>query len=341
MRRVLAAALALVLSLPLAAQAQEERDPAMASLGPNCKEDYEAYILGPYPRAFAQSPDKRRCGYATGGDSRQLVEATALKSCGPTCTVTKRSPEVQPDDKLTPAEMRPAQRDPTSRYRGPKEAVGVLIWSPGSTPNALPSRNSTAAFVRTFNEAKWDVWRVDRTEPGQNTLKGAQDVLSQAIEKVKGAGYQRIVLAGQSAGGFISLILAARRTDIEAAIATAPAIRGDMTEKKVDDLQRALKEFDAVLSVRKNPATRLAVALFSADPFEPSAVQRGTIIERRAKELGWPILLIDRPEGLIGHDAGRGVPFAIRHRDCLLRFVELPKLEGGMHDCNAILRAPR
>ena len=98
--RVLVAALALlVLSLPLAARAQEERDPAMEALGPNCMKDYEAYLLGPYPRAFALSPDKARCGYATGGDSRQLVEATALKSCGPTCTITKRSPEVIADDK--------------------------------------------------------------------------------------------------------------------------------------------------------------------------------------------------------------------------------------------------
>ena len=339
--KALAVALALVLALPLATQAQEERDPAMASLGPNCKEDYEAYILSPYPRAFAQSPDKRRCSYRAGGDSRELVEAAALKSCGPTCSITKRSPDVPADDKLTPAEMRPAQRDPTSRYRGPKEAVGVVICSPGSTPNALPSRNSTAAFVRSFNEAKWDVWRVDRTGPGENTGKGGLEVLNHAIDKLKAAGYQRIVLAGQSVGAFLSLVLAARRTDIEAAIAMAPAIRGDLSDKKAADLQRVLKEFDSIFSVRKNEATRIAVALFSADEFEPSAIQRATILERRARELGWPILLIDRPDGLVGHDAGRGVPFAMRHRDCLLRFVELAKLEGGMHDCNAILRAPR
>lgn len=64
-------------------------------------------------------------------------------------------------------------------------------------------------------------------------------------------------------------------------------------------------------------------------------------MERRARSDAWPILLIDRPDGLPGHNAGRGVPFALRYRDCLLRFVELPALDGGIHDCPSIMRAVR
>jgi acetyl esterase/lipase len=330
------------LLLSFAAAAQEERDPALqSSLGEQCKARYETYLLSPYPRAFAVSADKGRCGYSAGGTSADKVNETALRGCGNNCQIITKSPELKPDEELTPAEMRPAMRDPTSRHRGPQESVGAVIWSPGSTPNTSPSRNSTAAFVRTFNEAKWDVWRVDRTGPGQNTLKGAMDVLNQAVDRVKAAGYRKIVLAGQSAGGFISLILGARRNDIDAAIATAPAVRGDLTDKKPEELQRVLREFDAIFSVRINPNTRMAVALFDKDQFEPSANQRVTILQRRARSQGWPILLIDQPEGLAGHDVGRGVPFALRYRDCLLRFVELPTLEGGIHDCPAIMRAPR
>jgi dienelactone hydrolase len=341
MRRVAAVAM-LVLLAGGSAAAQEERDPALeARLGPACKSRYDTYLLGPYPRAFALSADKKGCAYSAGGESQQAVEAAALRTCGATCAIAARSPDLAPDEEITPADMRPAQRDPTSRHRGPSEAVGAIIWSPGSTPNSRPSRNSTAAFVRPFNEAKWDVWRVDRSEPGQNTLKGAVDVLNKAIDRVKGAGYRRIVLTGQSVGGFISLALAARRTDIDAAIATAPAIRGDLTDKKPEELQRVLREFDAIFSKRANPKTRLAIALFDRDEYEPSVAQRVTIMERRARSEGWPILLIERPDGLSGHNAGRGVPFALRYRDCLMRFIELPELAAGVHDCPAILRAGR
>ena len=143
------------------------------------------------------SPDKGRCSFAAGGNSREAAEASALKSCGANCSIAARSPDLLPDDQITPAETRLAQRDPTSRYRGPTDSIGAIVWSPDSTPNSVPSRNSRAAYVRTFNEARWDVWRVDRTEPGQNTLKGAIEVLNHAVDKVKGAGYRKIVLASQ------------------------------------------------------------------------------------------------------------------------------------------------
>lgn len=340
--RWLAALFALVLA-STGARAQEERDPAFAAqLGANCKERYEAYLLGPYPRAFALSPDRSRCGYSSGGGGQHPNEALALRSCGPTCTIVKRSPPVGPEAEFAPPEMFPAERDPTSRYLGPDKASGALIWSPGSTaPNVIPSRFSTAPFVRSFNEAKWDIWRVDRTGPGEQTRRGGVLALNRAIDKVKKAGYRRIVLAGQSAGGFLSIYLGARRTDIEAVIATAPAVSGNLTDKKAEVTIKALKEFDELFAVRRNPRTRIAVALFSADEYEPSALQRATLLQRRAEEKGWPILLIDRPEGIYGHHAGQQVPFALRYRDCLLRFVDLPALDGGVHDCASITNLGR
>ena len=325
------------------ALAQEARDPAFAAqLGTSCKERYETYLLGPYPRVFALSPDRTRCASYAGGGGREPLEALALKSCGPTCTIVKRSPPIPPEAEFAPAEMFPAERDPTSRHLGPEKAVGALIWSPGSTAqNVIPSRFSTAPFVRPFNEAKWDVWRVDRTGPGEQTRRGGVLALNRAIEKVKAAGYRRVILAGQSAGAFLSIYLGARRTDIEAVIATAPAVSGDLSEKKAADMIKALKEFDELFAVRRNPRTRIAVALFSADEYEPSALQRAVLMKRRADEMGWPILLIDRPEGIYGHYAGQQVPFALRYRDCLLQFVDLPALDGGVHDCAQITRQRR
>ncbi|HYC64632.1 MAG TPA: alpha/beta hydrolase [Reyranellaceae bacterium] len=338
MRSAAVATLLLFAALP--ALAQEERDVGFAAqLGANCKERYEAYLLGPYPRVFALSPDRTRCASYAGGGGREPIEALALKSCGPTCTIVKRSPPVPPEAEFAPPEMFPAERDATSRHLGPDKAVGALIWSPGSTAtNVIPSRFSTAPFVRAFNEAKWDVWRVDRTGPGEQTRRGGVLALNRGIDKVKAAGYRRIILAGQSAGGFLSIYLGARRTDIEAVIATAPATTGDLTDKKADVTIKALNEFDGLFGVRRNPRTRIAVALFSADEYEPSALQRATLMKRRAEEMGWPILLIDRPEGIYGHHAGQQVPFALRYRECLLRFVALPALDGGVHDCASIAK---
>lgn len=335
-RSILLAALALLARAP--ALADEPRDEALQQRpGANCRERYEAYLLTGYPRAFAASPTGT-CGYAGGAGTRADAEALALRHCGSACSIVARSPDVPDREAATPAEMRPALRDPSFRHRGPASATGAVLWSHGARGQDTDARTHTAAFVRALNEAGWDVWRADRTEPALRRHEPARTHLDLAATRLREAGYSRLVLAGQSAGGWLSIEVAARRPDIEAAIALAPAIHGnrDLAGPLKD---RALAEFDSLFARRANPATRLAVALFEGDDFDPEPARRLATLRSRARDPGWPLLLIDRPDGLAGHDAGRGVPFALRFRGCLARFVALPALAPGLHDCATIQSA--
>jgi len=45
---------------------------------PSCKSRYDTYLLGPYPRAFALSADKKSCGYSAGGVAYEPRRARAL-----------------------------------------------------------------------------------------------------------------------------------------------------------------------------------------------------------------------------------------------------------------------
>jgi hypothetical protein len=146
-------------------------------------------------------------------------------------------------------------------------------------------------------------------------------------------GYQRIVLAGQSAGGWLSLAAMGQVEGLHAVIALAPASHGNrLVRSTLRD--PALREFDDLLKMRRDPATRVVVALFLDDDYDPDVAARARMLKARAANPGLPLLLIDRPRAFRGHNAGTGLNMARHYGACVRDFVQAePAMKPGVRTC--------
>jgi len=164
--------------------------------------------------------------------------------------------------------------------------------------------------------AGWDVYRYDRIriESRDADLAG----LLRGIEAARQAGYRRIVLAGQSRGGWISLQAAASGAAIDGVIATAPATHGNNPTSPA--MARARAEFRDLIErvARHLDGRRVVISLFDGDDFEPGGRREDVAAILGARD---GALFIDHPPDLRGHGAGANPVFNARYGACLLVFV--------------------
>jgi len=318
--------------------ADEPTDAGAIGLGGTCRELYDTYLLGAPNRAFARSADGR-CGYATGHRAVSEARKAAIEQCGKlarsTCDVIASAEHATIPDGLQSA-IQPLTLDPLFRLHGPGRAAGAIIWSHGravTSDGRRADRRSapTATIMRALGNAGWDVYRADRT-PLYDTNTWGTAAVTLGVEKLRALGYGRIILAGQSAGGWISLTAMDRIDGLHAVVALAPATHGNRT---VRTAQRtgALREFDELLGKRRSPGTRVVIAFFDDDDYDPDPAQRVRIAHERAGAPGMPLLLIDRPGDLSGHTAGTELPMAQRFAGCLRDFLTRPSVPTGVTTC--------
>lgn len=340
-RRLLIFAAALLLGASAAHAAEPTLDEMRTEgrLAPRCLTLYETYLLGSYNRAFAVGP-RGGCGYATGarnlGEARDRARSFCSQSAPVSCTVIAYN-EVAPDKRVaTPAEAAPLVRDPSFPFRGPKEAAGAIIWGHGRAALVNGVREDrrtapTAPLMRALAFAGWDLFRADRAPDKDNNVDGLALTL-EGIERLRAMGYRRIVLAGQSAGGWLSLSAMGKVEGLHAVIALAPASHGNRTVRTTRR-ELAVREFDELLKARRDPATRLVVALFTDDDYDPDADLRVRLLRERAGEPGMPLLLIDRPRALKGHSAGTTLTMARDYGACVRDFVQAEDAKRGVTTC--------
>ena len=210
----------------------------------------------------------------------------------------------------------PASEQP---LRGPAVAQGALIWSHGI--NAKGGREArlapTAAFVQRFARDGWDIFRFNRERSAENPQRTAAALVDYAAQ-LKRRGYARIVLAGQSAGAWISLMAAGESADIDLVIANAPAYYGTL----LDGGMRYFRMNASVLyyHLERIRRGRIVVAYFEDDPFDPGG--RGRATEQILSADRVEHLVIDAPPGLDGHIAGSSIAFAARYAGCLVAIAE-------------------
>ncbi|HMK67265.1 MAG TPA: hypothetical protein VK433_01860 [Stellaceae bacterium] len=209
------------------------------------------------------------------------------------------------------AEMRFEPALPDTPMKGPGAAAGALVWSHGAG-GILRTDNSTlgppylAYFMR---DRGWDVFAFKRTAMDQESNSEAKELLRQ-VAQLKSQGYRKIVLAGQSDGGWISVMSAGRSQDIYAIVALAPAHYG--TDRPRMTLN-ATALFDYVDEIH---GVRTMVAYFANDPYDPGG--RGARTEEILARHAVPHLLLDRPEGFSGHGSGESGRFLRRFGNCVL-----------------------
>ncbi len=290
---------------------------------------------GPEPPAIrgALAPVADRPGGAVGAD--QVAAARrALANCrnwgGRDCRLYARdlavvwpgheaAPAGPPEAPLLAGPGYAVVADGRFLWHGPRAARGVYVWAHGRAPNGQDSRGSQPQpHVRPFNNAGYDVVRFDRDPATDETEAGAA-WLHRVLTELRARGYRRIVVGGQSRGAWNALQALDQPGLADAVIAIAPAAHGPTGSPAhawaLDDLRR-------IVAAAQSPGTRVAVANFAEDPFDPDPDQRAAIFRALASPRVGALLLLDRPRELSGHGAGADWRFTQRYGTCLLDFAE-------------------
>jgi hypothetical protein len=296
--------------------------------------DYLRFLLQPTPRVFALAPDGA-WGWAAAidGDNQAATEARALENCarwgGQGCRAYARDLAVVWPGLETRAPTAPFapllagrgwELAPDERFiwHGPGVARGVYLWAHGRSPGGADSRGSQPQpHVRAFNNAGYDVIRLDRDPATDETEAGAA-WMRQALRDLRGRGYPRIVAGGQSRGAWNALQSLSEPGLADAVIAIAPAAHGPRGSPAqawaLDDLRR-------IVASARSTGTRVAVANFAGDEFDPDPEQRASILGvLDSRSAGF--LMLDRPRGISGHGGGGDWRFTLRYGPCLLDFAE-------------------
>ena len=216
---------------------------------------------------------------------------------------------------------------------GATHAKGAIVWSHGRSVDAEDSLTPTPAFIRDMHAAGWDILRFNRLRVG-DTLPASSAVLAGIANELRTAGYRRVVLAGHSFGGFLSLIASTHTDAVDAVIAMAPAAWGNAIDNPDTYRLNATRLFDLLGRVRH---ARVALAFFNGDIFDPGG--RGEVSTHLLAARGLPYLVIDRPDGLVSHWATNAPAFEQRFGSCLEAFAEDDAARGAL-DCRALTATP-
>ncbi|WP_203075202.1 alpha/beta fold hydrolase [Falsiroseomonas ponticola] len=304
--------------------------PAFPGLSERARGEAARMLTRNLPRAFALGPEGR-FAWQSGGPEGE-AEQKALESCGRggvACRIIARDLAVVAPERPAPAPVAPAGQaisdmnhetvpDPRFLWWGPQRAAGVLVFAHGRAPRGGDSRGGQPqAWTRHFNNAGFDVWRFDR-HPNVDEAPRAAGWLKADLQALRARGYRMVVLAGQSRGGWNTLMALDTPGLAEAHIAIAPAAHGfeggPSHARQLDDLRQI------VAAAAGAPRARLAIANFRDDPFDAQPDARAVLFNELGARAGGFIFL-DRPEGLPGHGAGASNGFADRYGACLLRLA--------------------
>lgn len=213
---------------------------------------------------------------------------------------------------------------------GPDRAQGLVIWNHGIQGTTESWKAPAPPALRLLQVRGWDVIMVKRhhlaeTMPGGPLTRTVSRTLDE-VAAARKAGYKKVVLAGQSFGGYVTMEAIDTSPDIDAAIAFAPGIRPSGGSGALDPtiIERIL---------HRARVGRLALVFPKNDTLFGS-IPRGErarpILNKR--ELPW--LMVDETAGEItGHGGGVTGRFAVRYGLCLAEFVSAPTVAPGRYAC--------
>ena len=301
--------------------------PAMSQqLNADARQAYAEYqTRGPH-KAFALAPDGR--GYmwsgAEGADPAGAAD-NVLKRCAERakspCTLYAVNnivlagrdwkaavpPVLPPIGRLRP--------EPYWENKGPLAAAGLIVWSHGYMQGRDATSSAPQAQVGDFTVAGYDLYRFDRQWirdwPGDATA------LVDAVRQAKAMGYRRVILAGQSAGAWVSMAAAMRGAPVDGVISVSAAHHGEV--KDMRDISVARSEWHQVVTGIK-PGPRLVVVNFTNDTYDVG----GRMDDARAAfaASGVQAIVISNPPGFNGHGGARDGTFGRKYGACIKNFIE-------------------
>jgi pimeloyl-ACP methyl ester carboxylesterase len=281
--------------------------------------------LGPN-RAFAIAANGT--GYlwagAAGADPARAIEGV-MKSCAErsksTCTLYAVNNVVlngrdwkaaAPSLSAPIGRLRP---QPYWENKGPQAAAGLIVWSHGYMSGRDATSSAPQGQVGSFTAHGYDLYRFDREWirdwPGDATQ------LADAVRQAKALGYRRVILAGQSAGGWVSLAATMRGAPVDGVISVSAAHHGEV--KDMRDVSVARSEWQQIVRGIK-PGPRLVVVNFVGDSYDVG----GRMDDARAAfaASGVQAVIISDPQGFKGHGAGNDNAFTRTFGACIFQFIE-------------------
>lgn len=300
--------------------------PASAQLGADAQKSYDDYrILAPM-RAFAVAPNGKASWWAgaAGKDPRSAVER-ALKNCADRqqvqCSlyainniVLNGRDWTAADPPALPAigRLRP---QPWWENKGPQAATGLVVWSHGYRAGVDSTNNAPQPYVGRFLADGYDLYRFDREVIRDWRADAA--ALTDAVRQARSMGYRRVILAGQSAGAWVSLAAAMRGAPVDGVISVAAAHHGLVA--KMTDTTRARSDWQQLVRGLR-PGPRLVVVNFAHDDYDIG----GRMDEAKAAfaASGVDAEVIAEPPGFRGHGVGNSFSFARQFGSCIQAFVE-------------------
>ncbi|MGQ0664977.1 MAG: hypothetical protein ACT4P2_15630 [Pseudomonadota bacterium] len=207
---------------------------------------------------------------------------------------------------------------------GPERANGVILWSHGVSGQNPQYHFPVAHLVKIIALTGWDVFKINRNNLWETGwinagLKHVADLNRRAAE-AEAQGYKRVIAAGQSYGGAISLEAAAVNADIFAVLAFAPGHGSDATR---DATRRIFDNLAAQLraAIAKQKTGRVLVSIAGGDAVHPYEV-RGPKVREELVKLGKPFVLFDESMPIKGHGAVSRTQFFRWYGQCILDFID-------------------
>jgi hypothetical protein len=199
--------------------------------------------------------------------------------------------------------------------RGPQLAAGLLVWSHGYSLQKHLENTPPHFWTGRFADLGYDLYRFDRELIAD--WSSDADALASAVREARRLGYRRVILAGQSAGAWVSLAAFQRDAGADAVTSISAAHHG--AARDMADQSRARREWQYLVNGMK-PGPRVVLVNFAGDDFDIGGRMNAARIafERNHVEAE----VIDGPAGFTGHTAGEGGAFARKFGPCIEAFVE-------------------
>lgn len=205
--------------------------------------------------------------------------------------------------------------DPHFTNVGPEKAKGAFIWSHGHAPGVDSTVGKAYPIADDFFLANYDRFRFNR----KYVVDWASDAteLVGIVNQARAAGYKKIILAGQSAGAWISLAAVQRGAVVDGIVSLAAAHHG--VTSKMRDISVAQYEWQVMIkSIRPGP--RIVIVNFTADDYDVGG--RGEFAKNTFAANGVQASIIDYPKGYVGHNAAKRPEFATEFSPCIIEFIE-------------------
>ena len=215
------------------------------------------------------------------------------------------------------------------KNRGPASAKGVIYFILGWTGRpTLDNHLLVPYFLKTLSEEGWDIvaTKVPQHLPNQDiagwgSYQAAPIIVKNRIQQLKADGYRRVILAGHSWGGWITLLTAQMdNLTADALLISAPSVGPKARDGRNNpNFEKNFTEYPRLVNGIKLP---VVLIFYPEDDEDPPG--RSDVAMKAFKKNKVSHLLIDHPVGFTGHFAGWLPVFDYKFGHCIKSFLDKP-----------------